>query len=430
MRNRRQTWLSLLLAASALLPVGAASAQLLPPSLPAQVPLRDLPLPPVTRDRLPLDDTLAATRRLQVERLLRVHREVIDTDRNGAPVVRSEIVAIDPGDEALQRARAAGFVVAGEHHLDELGLRVVVLRARAGLGTRAALRRMQRLDPDGQYDYNHVYLGSASPAGLPTAAAVSTSSGEAGRVRVGLVDSGVDAAHPALSGVRVQGWGCGGSPRPDRHGTAVASLLAGDTGHGTQASTTLLAADIYCGQPTGGAATGLAEAMAWLARERAGVINLSLVGPHNRLLERVVQAMAARGHVLVAAVGNDGPAAPPLYPAAYPQVIGVTAVDARMRALPEAARGPQVDFAAPGAGLRVAVPGGGWDTARGTSFAAPLVARLAAQHAAEAGPGHHDRVRAALAALATDQGARGRDDTYGHGVVAPASALASAGPTQ
>jgi hypothetical protein len=342
MRNRRQTWLSLLLAAFVLLPVCAASAQLLPQSLPVQTPLHELPLPQVARDRLPLNDALAATRRLEVERLLRGHREVIDSDRSGAPVVRSEIVAIDPSDEALQRARAAGFVVAGEHHLDELGLRVVVLRARTGLGTRAALRRMQRLDPDGQYDYNHVYLGSASPAALPTAAAVSTASGDIGRIRVGLVDSGVDAAHPALSGVRVQAWGCGGTPRPDRHGTAVASLLAGDTGHGTPGATTLLAADIYCGQPTGGAATGLAEAMAWLARERAGVINLSLVGPHNRLLERVVQAMTTRGHVLVAAVGNDGPAAPPLYPAAYPQVIGVTAVDARMRALPEAARGPQV----------------------------------------------------------------------------------------
>jgi hypothetical protein len=426
MRNRRPTWLSMPLAAALALPVGA-SAQLLPQALPAQAPLRELPLPQLARDALPV--ALDATRRLEVERLLRGHRDVIDTDRSGAPVVRSEIVAIDPSDEALQLARAAGFSIAGEHGLDELGLRVVVLRARSGIGTRAALRRMQRLDPDGQYDYNHVYLGSTSSAGA-TAGMAAAPAAAGDRIRIGLVDSGVDAAHPALSGVRVQAWGCDGSARPDRHGTAVASLLAGDTGHGPLGAATLLAADIYCGQPTGGAATGLAEAMAWLARERAGVINLSLVGPHNRLLERVVQAMAARGHVLIAAVGNDGPAAPPLYPAAYPEVIGVTAVDARLRALPEAARGPQVDFAAPAAALRVAVPGGDWDSARGTSFAAPLVARIAAQRAPVAGAEHPDSVRAALVALASDQGARGRDNTYGHGVVAATIALASTEPAR
>jgi len=88
--------------------------------------------------------------------------------------------------------------------------------------------------------------------------------------------------------------------------------------------------------------------------------------------------MTARGHVIVAAVGNDGPAAPPLYPAAYAGVIGVTAVDPRQRLLPEAGRGPQVDFAAPGMGLFAAAPRQRWQQVRGTSYAAPLVARLAA----------------------------------------------------
>ena len=403
-----------------------ASAQLLP----AQVELRGLPA-----DRLDVrntlddtfDDALSATRRLEIDRLLRTHRDVLDRDRSGAPVVRSEIVAIDPGPESLQRARDAGFTVVRESGLDELGLRVVVLRARTGMGTRAALRRMQRLDPDGEYDYNHLYFGSAD-----SSAAASTRTGAipvpTAPLRVGLIDSGIDGGHPALAGVTLHAWGCDGVAKPDRHGTAVASLLAGGTDD--RPATTLFAADIYCGQPTGGAATGLASAMAWLARERVGVINLSLVGPPNRLLERVVQAMAGRGHVLVAAVGNDGPAAPPLYPAAYPEVIGVTAVDAKLRALPEAGRGAQVDFAAPGADLRVAVPGGGWDTARGTSFAAPLVARLAAQVMSEAGADRGDEVRTALAAQASDLGSRGRDNTYGHGLLGTAPDLARAEPSR
>ncbi|WP_149195086.1 S8 family serine peptidase [Luteimonas suaedae] len=445
MRNRRSP--ILLLAALIVATIPATSAQVAPPSLPGQTQLRGLPSErlgtlPVPRNAIDnaAANALSTARRLELERVVRMHRDVIDTDRSGAPVVRSEIVAIDPSAEALQRARASGFTVASERGPDELGLRIVVLRAREGMRTRAALRRLQRLDPDGEYDYNHLYLGSATPAAnapaaSAPAAAASPAAATAGNssnssARIGLIDSGVDGAHPALAGVQIQSWGCDGERHPDRHGTAVASLLAGDTGLGSPAPATLLAADIYCEQPTGGAATGLAEAMAWLARERAGVINISLVGPHNRLLERVVQAMAGRGHVLVAAVGNDGPAAPPLYPAAYPEVIGVTAVDERLRALPEAGRGPQVDFAAPGMELRVAVPDGGWDLARGTSFAAPLVARLAAQVVPVAGAGRGDAVRIALAAQASDLGARGRDNTYGHGLVGAAPGLASADPSR
>lgn len=410
----------------------AAQAQGLPrlsqtlPTGPVQELATDT-LQRVPRAQGALDGLQAGTRQLEIQRLLRQHRDVLDRDPDGAPVLRSEVVAVDPGTDALQRARDAGFSIVREHALGEIGLRLVVLRAREGLGTRAALRLIRRIDPDGEYDYNHLYLGSAS-ASLPASTAAAAPAVATGRspARIGLIDSGVDAGHPALAGTRVRSWGCAGAPRPDAHGTAVASLLAGDTGLGASPAANLFAADIYCGQPTGGSSARLAEALAWLAGERVTVINLSMVGPPNRLLERAVQAMAARGHVLVAAVGNDGPAAPPLYPAAYPEVIGVTAVDARQRALPEAGRGPQVEFAAPGAELRVAVPGGGWDSARGTSFAAPLVARLAARLASAGASG--DALRAALAAQANDLGARGRDNTYGHGLLAASARLAHAAP--
>jgi subtilisin family serine protease len=95
-------------------------------------------------------------------------------------------------------------------------------------------------------------------------------------------------------------------------------------------------------------------------------------------VERAVAAARARGIQLVASVGNDGPAAPPQYPASYPGVIAVTGVDARGRALPEAGKAAHVDFAAPGADMAAALPGQGYAKVRGTSFAAPLAAaRLA-----------------------------------------------------
>jgi len=140
---------------------------------------------------------------------------------------------------------------------------------------------------------------------------------------------------------------------PAAHGTAVASLLVGRATefHGVLPSAELYAADVYCGAPTGGAVDALAGAFGWMVRERIAVINVSLVGPDNAVLARIVASLTARGYAIVAAVGNDGPAAPPLYPASYPHVIGVTGVDAQHRVLVEAARGAQVMFAAPGADM-------------------------------------------------------------------------------
>ncbi|MNJ42736.1 Minor extracellular protease Epr precursor [compost metagenome] len=152
-----------------------------------------------------------------------------------------------------------------------------------------------------------------------------------------------------------------------------------------------------------------------MVEQRATVVNISLVGPRNLLVQRAVARAQARGVTVVAAVGNDGPAAPPLYPAAYEGVVGVTGVSARDRALPEGARGPQVDFAAPGADMAAAAQGGTWTGVRGASFASPIVAGLLARGGG--GPGAIE----ALSRSARDLGARGRDPVYGAGLVGTAS---------
>jgi subtilisin family serine protease len=209
-----------------------------------------------------------------------------------------------------------------------------------------------------------------------------------------MIDGGV-ASHPSLASAAIEQNGFSGGPQPTGHGTAVASLIVGDQGpfRGAARGSSLLVADVYGGSRAAGSATAVVRALAWLASRRPEVINISLIGPSNKLVARAINAIRARGIQLVAAVGNDGPAAPPQYPASYPGVIAVTGVDARGRALPEAGKATHLDFAAPGADMAAALPGQGYTKVRGTSFAAPLAAsRLALvgspqRLAAEARPG-------------------------------------------
>jgi subtilisin family serine protease len=136
---------------------------------------------------------------------------------------------------------------------------------------------------------------------------------------------------------------------------------------------------------------------------------MSIVGPDNPLLARAISAARGRGVVIVAAVGNDGPAAPPAFPASYPGVVAVTGVDGRNRALIEAGRALNLDYAAPGADITGSNARGRAVKLRGTSFAAPLAA---ARIAAAGGDW-----RAKVDAEALDLGKKGPDAVYGRGLV-------------
>jgi hypothetical protein len=401
--------------------------------LPAQAQIRLPQLPggvqrlPGVVDRVvdrvvqPLPELLSSTTQLvdlrvtTVRDLLRRHPDVIEADPRGDPIRRRELVLVSPSDAALAAAAALGFVTLREEAWPELDLREVVLRVPAGLDTAEALEKLRAAQPGLQADFNHLYARSGDVAGAAKPAAASPR----GLVRVGLVDGGVDRRHAALRHAGGGSFGCGGAVVPSEHGTAVASLLVGrDRGFaGAAAKAELFAADVYCDKPDGGSAEEVVRALAWMARERVAVVNVSLVGPQNRLLEQGVAALVKRGHLLVAAVGNDGPAAPPLYPAGYAGVVGVSGVNPNRRVLPEAAQGPQVMWSAPGADMAVARHGGGYGIARGTSFAAPLVAGLLAAELREPDVAAAGAAVEKLSAGAIDLGAPGRDPVYGRGFI-------------
>ncbi|MCJ7421367.1 S8 family serine peptidase [Sphingomicrobium astaxanthinifaciens] len=324
---------------------------------------------------------LADLREQRLAQLIADHPEQLDRDRDRNPVRRGELLLVAPDALTIARAQANGFEPLRRETIEGLGIELVVV----AIGpedddVREAHKRLVRLVGEDAVDYNHVFEpagGALLPASTALAASARSTLGRGHKVAI--IDGGV-AAHAAMRGAAIRQRGLSGKAVATGHGTAVASLLLGQEGRfrGAAPGLELLVADVYGGNPAAGAASVIARAIGWAAANGAEVVNISLVGPPNRLIERAVAAARARGVAIVAAVGNDGPAAPPAYPASYDGVVAVTGVDEDRRALREATRNRNLAFAAPGADLAAAAPAGGYVEVRGTSFAAPLAsARLA-----------------------------------------------------
>lgn len=358
-------------------------------------------------ERLPVIDAaerLVAARTHRLADFVRVNGNAVALDDRGQPAVRGTVLVMGGDAAALDALRAAGYALASEH-IEGLELAVTRVAVPEGESLARTIRRVRKLAPGAQVSGDTLYFASGSAAAVAGDAVLASKAG--GGQAVGLIDGGV-ARHPALSGAIEQRGFARGAPSPSGHGTAVASLIVG-TGRirGAAPRVPLLVADIYGRDPAGGGAFALARALGWMAARGVGVVTVSLVGPENPLLAGAVRIARQKGVTVVAAVGNDGPAAPPAYPASYPGVLAVTGVDARDRGLVEAGRALHLDFAAPGADMVAADPGGGVRKVRGTSFAAPLVA----------GRLHKVGGIDALVAEAKDMGRKGTDSVYGRGIV-------------
>jgi subtilisin family serine protease len=377
------------------------------------------PLAAATQADLAQADRLVEARVARLRDLVRDNPRALDVDDSGAPVVRGEVLALSPSPASLEIARNAGFTVIRRTSETALGVELVVLGAPDGLPARQSLKRLRKLDPAGRYDLDHIYSGAGAVA--ETMRGGEGAGAEGAGFRAGLLDTGVAREHPAFAGCRIEQRGFApGGVTPADHGTAVASLIVGQRrGEAARAGppSVLYVADVYGSGPTGGSADDILRALSWMVENHVPVINISLVGPPNLTLETAVRAAVARGALIVAPVGNDGPAAPPLYPASYPGVIAVTAVDARGRLLFEAGHALHVDFAAPGAGLNVPRARGGFAEVRGTSFAAPIVAGRLARLLLEPDPARARQAVGRLAAQARRVGGSGAASVYGFGLV-------------
>jgi hypothetical protein len=348
-----------------------------------------------------------------------------------------ELSALGLTPRARQLVGALGFRILSERRSPLLGNQIVArLRTPNGQTAEAALERVRQALPEVTFDLSHLYrpTGERVPVryaakmiGAPTDGACRIDA------RVGLIDTGV-GNHAALANASItrKNFVDRNAATNVAHGTAIASILVGELpGAGTlMPGARLYSANVFAQDAAGlrADAPAIIEALDWMATQRVPVVNLSLMGPPNALLERAVRAAAERGLILVAAAGNDGPGAAPAYPAAYPEVIAVSAVDARGRPYGRNNRGAYVYVAAPGVDIWGADARGGVAFWTGTSFAAPFVTATVARDLAQGRARDINDGRARIASSARDLGAPGRDPIYGHGLLQVGGCTGNGGP--
>jgi thermitase len=244
-------------------------------------------------------------------------------------------------------------------------------------------------------------------------------------VTIAIVDSGVDMTHPDLFGKIVAGYDFvndDNDPSDDYgHGTHVAGLAAAFGNNGIGIAGTSWGARIMPVKVLNSSGLGTylnaATGIVWAADQGARVINLSFGGSApSLLLEDAVNYAAARGILLVGAAGNNGSPSV-LYPAAYPAVIAVSATNSANQRAVFSNYGPQIELAAPGAGIYSLHLGGGYLIRNGTSMAAPQVSGLAAILLGLPGNASASAVRGQMQASALDLGPAGWDSEYGFGLI-------------
>jgi len=250
-----------------------------------------------------------------------------------------------------------------------------------------------------------------------------------GGVRIGLVDTGVDASHEdlrdrvvacaAAAGGVVTDGGCADVAG---HGTALAGVLAATANNGVGIAGLAFSSPLVSCRALGpdgaGAGSDVAACIRWTHSRGAKVIVLGLAGPASRAVAEAVDDAWGGGHrgsaVVVAASGNDGGSAV-RYPAGLANVVSVGAVDRADAVAPFSVRNADVELTAPGVEVVSTRAGGGYAATSGTSLSAAFAAGAAALLWDEHRRSAASTIRRHLDALVRDLGAPGRDPAYGFG---------------
>ena len=315
-----------------------------------------------------------------------------DIEESLLPPLPNQMIALISLEE-LAAAKAKGAVILKEESLAELGSVLVTFDNSQPVPIKTEPNHVYQLDELGLSNSTSIPLNEpANP--LIQAQLMDVKTTLVAKQRIGLMDSSINTQHACFTGLAINQKSFHDTAPPSfNHGTAMASILLGDNrceAQGLLKQAQLFNAVVFAENNSGSvvaSASQLVAGLNWLLSQNINIINMSLSGPPNRILEQALKQVSARGITLVASAGNDGPAAFPRYPAAYPEVIAVTAVDQQLAVFSRAAQGPHIEISAPGVDMLVAQSAEvkktkgldkSYASLSGTSFAAAMVTAVLA----------------------------------------------------
>lgn len=335
-----------------------------------------------------------------------------------------EIVVITPStSEARSLVRKAvplGYSVQAEDTLGGLELIMLTLMIPEGQDGGTAIRELERLEPGVTAGVNHGYVpqaGAHRETGRLYAAELLgwRTPGCEAALKIGVLDTAIDQRFSG-SVISADFSRSTDHSESNTHGNDTLDLLLAP---GMLHDTKVLHADVVTPDDRLGAAASvdsLLRGLNWLIQSDVRLINISLAGPYNKILDRAFQRAAQEGVIIVAAAGNEGPESPASYPAGFASTLAVTAIDSQTQIYPQATRGDRIDFSAPGVDVRIPSQSAP-RYSTGTSIAAPFVTMRIAGDPAIATELDIGKVRERLASTARDLGPQGHDPVYGFGLI-------------
>lgn len=344
-----------------------------------------------------------------------------------------EILMANPPLKMERDLARLGMTVIERVKLKNLDFSFLRIRTPKKMPVRKAISSLKSRYPSATVDANHRYeLSAATSSGrvFPRKAVgwgpAHPTCGEG--LKIGLIDGAVDVDNPILKGQKVTYRSFHDrrrNPAPSSHGTSVAAMFVGKMQRngwsGLVPGAELYAASMFevdRRDQVVGSSTGLLRAMDWLFEMKVHVVNMSISGADNEVLKQAIEIARRKRMILVAAVGNGGFRGEPSYPAAYQDVISVTAVDGpRHKVYKPANQGKYIDFAAPGTNMWIPTRKLG-KAFSGTSFAAPYISVVVADYIGiQEGTSDPQLLRNMIRRSVIDIGRRGKDDVFGYGMV-------------
>lgn len=360
-------------------------------------------------------------------------------DAARVPNMIAVLVAKDPNiDPAASLANDFELALVSRKYLAMLDTELILLRANPSQIVDEMVALLSRdsrvigVQPDYQFELQQsLDNGPAKPSALydlqyapqkmAVANAHSVTMGE--NTIIAVIDTGVDVAHTELSAAAFYSYDAIGLPISggEKHGTAIAGLIAADKDMmGIAPKAKFLAVRAFT-QAKNGKFTSdsftIANAIDWAVAQNAHVLNMSFAGPSDPLIMKMIDLLAERKILVVAAAGNHGIGAPAAYPAAHPHTIAVTATDARDELYSNANRGIYIDIAAPGVDVIAPAPSNNYELVTGTSIATAHLTGVIALMLSKKPELTRDQILILLQRTSLDAGAPGQDPEFGLGLV-------------